>query len=721
MTTILTSTVHPFPEYPFGHPFDDHLYKEGLDLAELRNGRHYIRSVIPEWMYTPITCQNSGEYTPEGGAIRYQGVVVPGVPGLESVTIDGEYWNINWIADPSPNPDPDCIPEAVENIMDLRDQSARTAFYYIHGVKDVVIKDLHIIHTGEAVIGHTIFIENCHSVSIENSSFKGPVADHHIAIKNCDNIYIDNVEIAGTDQNPDPNIKEFALGGAISIGGGDQNKEVGTGISSTIIKNSYIHDFTHLSQAMVDRIGDKTQAHAQQNGYNLIDKPPLFNYDAVGIRSPGTGIFFNNYIENYGLEQQTYEYYDENQELIPVAGSVTGLDIGHSRGDEIARGENPLLEGYYDKIFKVERNIFDEVEHNKITGRFGTVYYKDLDGDGVDEEYPNQLLFSNNIYFNSFWNTYFCNTEVVFAFESYYFDHKLNNNPDQSLLEYRGCVRNPHYYDDDPGNDNTPDTALNDDARLKPITRYNTHYYFEENGLPGDARIRPNNFIVLPNKVEPQGTLNRVDYSFFYRDVDPTSLPVNPIDPGEFVDSFPEDLIRGDHNIYTFNVGLNYYTNEDCFIDENGNGVLDEWEEDNWDCHIRPRKWIAPTYMANSQYLMSFNIEKFVDPFTQGASSNYAIESYQQLQQGEYSELIGSKDPVCAQPMLDARDINPAWTYLFGVLCSDLKTAGSQQPLVLDGFDYLNGAIILDDYGLFRRDFYGNSRMGPDVSVGAFQ
>ena len=107
-----------------------------------------------------------------------------------------------------------------------------------------------------------------------------------------------------------------------------------------------------------------------------------------------------------------------------------------------------------------------------------------------------------------------------------------------------------------------------------------------------------------------------------------------------------------------------------------------------------------------------------------------ALEVYQSFKQGEYSDIVGDENNGCAEPMLDARDKNPNRTSLpdfdrlDNPICHHLKISGSQTPLFDEGFGYglsPNG-IIFDNYGLFRRDFYGNTRYdGTDISSGAIQ
>ena len=633
--------------YPFGHPFTDHLYKveanEGMSLADLPNGKYYDAERSPSLeLYDNIY----------GETDRY------GLPPIdntdlisfnyesETMTIEGGAWNIVWADDPN---DPDQqLPEG----EDFFDQPLgryidghEKAFFHIdcsdyNDVDNVYINDLHIINditsnpniapTNHPIPYRILSINNCHSVKIENSTFKGPVILNHIEIENTEHIYIDNIEISGTE---DPNASgTFYLGGAIAIKGGNQNQHVKRSISSTIIKNSYIHDFTARSQKMKDK------------------NPTYYNYDAAGIRSPGTGIFFNNYIENYFVKHP--DYYNTNSDSFGLPDpKVTGLDVGHSRGDSAALNSNSH-KYYSKKTFKIERNIFDNVRENKITGKFGESWQN------------NKLLFSNNIYFNTAWKAYFCFTEVVFAFESYHFT-KRDGTPDLNLLKYEGCPKGEY----DVDSDGTFDTD-NWGGKLMPITRYNTHYYFEESYDPAADRVRPNTLTYLTGDA--------------YENYQHVNAFGNPMEDqyGNIIRTLIEDLIRSDHNIYSFNLSL--------------------------DPTLKPNNWILGD--VSTEWDVKDN------------TNEDALAVFRRLSgQGHNSELIGSVS-ICENPMLEAREEtpNPFFKYLNSIYCSDLRNSGLSDPLFDDGFGYFH----YDYYQLFRRDFYGNSRglfTGIPISVGAIK
>lgn len=626
---VMISTQAFADEFPSGfHPFDDHLYGgEGAELYNLKNGKYYTQAsdpVVPIPVYS-VTERNGSPFE----FVDYSS---------NSITIDDEAWNITWVDNGGELP-------AGQDPYPIATGGLRDAFLSINctgmGVDEVVIDNVHITNVMTSrysiVPYRTIAIANCHSVIIQNSSFTGPVAQAHIQINNSDHIYINNVEISGT---LDPSGSgEYYLGGGIAIHGGDQNTDVGEGIHSTIIKNTYIHNFTEPSP---DMLAKKEKVEAWPN------------HDAVGMRSPGTGIFFNNYIENFHGD--------------------SGLDIGHSRGDDLAINGDASYEGYFNKTFKVERNIFDDVRRNKLTGKFG-------------EEQGNQLLFSNNIYFNTHWRAYFCNTEVVFAFESYYFNRNFDENPDYSLLTYEGCPRNGAR--DKYGNqiyDDNGDPILNTYAHLMPIKRYNTHYYFAENVQnPNEVRVRPTAFNYLKAT-----EINNYEGLIYVAGAWHEYL------------TEPEWLIQGDHNRYSFNVDFNHYIWGDTCNEEDGITPRNS----NAACKVKPTLWIDSPHS---------------DLLVTESGVFDALFRYQQLGQGIDSELVENESVVCYFPMLNARTDVPVYKSINNTYCSDLKVAASQSPLIGNGFGYTTFPVYTDDYKLFRRDFYGNTRFGSQVTVGAIK
>ena len=243
----------------------------------------------------------------------------------------------------------------------------------------------------------------------------------------------------------------------------------------------------------------------------------------------------------------------------------------------------------------------------------------------------------------------------------------------------------------------------NDDAQLMPITRYNTHYYFEETGFENNARVRPTAFTAFNNVSKPE----------YYQFLDVNGV----LDPN----TRPAQIIREDHNIYSFSVPLTYYTDYYTDYDDScdltsGNG-----------CDVPPAKWIDSDFP-------NLDVEK--GQLWDSVSGSYfdALDHYRNLAAFEidpslsYKDinigLVGNEDPICAEPMLEAMENSPSLTYIPQLPCSDVVTGGSQQPLRNDGFDYIESfpSTYEDDYQLFRRDFYGESRRGNIfITVGAFQ
>ena len=247
--------------YPFGHPFGDHLYEEGLNLLELPNGKFYPK-LLSHLDSEVINADGSIEY----GETIYQVNDRAKVPPQDSIyieeRIDGDAlvisenaWNIVWVEDGSGY-----------DLYEQDDYSTweKSTFFYIDcmtdGIKHVEISDIHVRHDIESSPGilptnhpipyKTLSIHNCETVSIKNSTFKGPVLVTHINIENTKHILIDAVEIIGTE---DPNAPgSFYLGGGIAIGGGDKREVLtkredgSSGTYSTIIKNSYIGKFTAI-------------------------------------------------------------------------------------------------------------------------------------------------------------------------------------------------------------------------------------------------------------------------------------------------------------------------------------------------------------------------------------------------------------------------------------------------------------------------------------------
>lgn len=315
-------------DFYFGDPFKEHLYKEGLDLAGLPNGKYYKKilwnsEVIDRFdsiVYKTIYQVNNNAKLP------HEDDIDPSDP--DTISISGKAWDIVWgelgdfleEGDYREPGDTRPVRYNQEQFVELGVWHKPT-FLYIdcmdYGVKHVEISDIHVKHnindawlnggvlrpTDHPIPAKTLSIHNCESVSIKNSTFKGPVSGTHIAIDNCNHILIDSIDISGTiDSYELPNNIVSYLGSGIGIGGGNKNEilerrdwrdgsPVTSGTSSTIIKNSYIHDYTGVSNYV--------------SGYDPndpINNPGAIpNHDAVAIRSPGTGIFFNNVFENYSV------------------------------------------------------------------------------------------------------------------------------------------------------------------------------------------------------------------------------------------------------------------------------------------------------------------------------------------------------------------------------------------------------------------------------------
>ena len=160
----------------------------------------------------------------------------------------------------------------------------------------------------------------------------------------------------------------------------------------------------------------------------------------------------------------------------------------------------------------------------------------------------------------------------------------------------------------------------------------------------------------------------------------------------------PEWLIQGDHNIYSFNVDFNHYSWGDTCNEEDGTPSNSDAA-----CKVKPTHWIGSPH---SDLLV-----------TEGVSWD-TLESYKQLGQGDNSELVENESSLCYFPMLNAQAENPSFKSLNSYNCNDLKVAGSQDPLIVNGFPYM---LFYDDYQLFRRDFYGNNRTLSPISVGAIE
>lgn len=152
---------------------------------------------------------------------------------------------------------------------------------------------------------------------------------------------------------------------------------------------------------------------------------------------------------------------------------------------------------------------------------------------------------------------------------------------------------------------------------------------------------------------------------------------------------------------------------------------------DNWN-QLSDAEQKAINYEYNNIYLPAFQ-EKFnVEEYDNGVEVLTPFEHYQSRgQEGNSAFSVGFYENGelfdCTDPMLDTQDVNPTIKSLDPdpEICGHLKTAGSQASLINNGFGYVDTGwpsyIIIDNYRLFRRDFYGESRYGSDVSVGAFQ
>jgi hypothetical protein len=156
--------------------------------------------------------------TEENGALPYPNNEFfpnnpdPFDPINQSNTIKNRAWDITWLE----LADGDALPSGVttNDVYPPSRGGQKLAFLNLDcnlypGRNKVVIDNLNITNLmfdiNAAFPHRTLSIANCESVSIKNSSFKGPVSQQHIQITNTKHIYIDNIEIAGTD--PDGNGK----------------------------------------------------------------------------------------------------------------------------------------------------------------------------------------------------------------------------------------------------------------------------------------------------------------------------------------------------------------------------------------------------------------------------------------------------------------------------------------------------------------------------------
>lgn len=271
------------------------------------------------------------------------------------------------------------VPGGVENHryeIDWQDTAAgdanyeRTFIYFDgNGTSDISIDSVALRITGSRYGKHSIFVENCNKVTLTNLYLEGPVDQIHVRIRNCKEIYIDRVEIAGREDPASPG--SYRLGGGIAVDNGSKGDAPAWVDSWVTIQNVYVHDFN-------------TTDGGSYLAYNA--NP---NFDAISIRSPGDGILFNVFVENW-------------KGLIEAGGKAfidAGLDFGHDR----------VASGYEGKTFRIERAIFDGVDFNKLAGRYNV------------PSANNRVFLANNIYKNTSWLDYSCSFEAFFSFETYFY------------------------------------------------------------------------------------------------------------------------------------------------------------------------------------------------------------------------------------------------------------------------------------------------------------
>jgi hypothetical protein len=271
---------------------------------------------------------------------------------------------------------------ALEITWDVSESSNyNTSFIYINNVEDITIENLYIKQMNDEQLGsYTIVINDCGKLHIKNVYISGPIRKSHISVDDCEEVLIENVELAGKAIEHDGN-EYYIMGGGISIDFGSKGSQPLREPKWLVMQNIYIHDFNFTE---ID--GDR-------------------NHDAIAIRSPGDGILFNTYIENWRLSGINDQGYD-------VSGS--GMDIGHARWE--------LGSDYTNKLFRVERNVLVNSPSNK------TAAY--------DWE-SNSLFFANNIYYNSSLLSYSCKTPIYQIHETHYIDADFAAN---EVWKSTGCT-----------------------------------------------------------------------------------------------------------------------------------------------------------------------------------------------------------------------------------------------------------------------------------------
>lgn len=240
-----------------------------------------------------------------------------------------------------------------------------TSLIYIKNCEKVIIDNILIVQNDPNYRAyHTIILEDCDTVIIKNSYFAGSVSSYHIRIAGSENIYIENNEIEGIDYDGEGT----RCGGGIFIDNDDgkdlpnrtyppYNPESSLKLKWCIIQNNYIHD-------NINYTGDWK------------------NHDGILIHSPADGIIFNNYFKNW-------------------THGDGAVDVGHrSAKDE-----------YKNKIYRVERNIFDNGKYAKIVGYRNTI-----------NDTNNVILFANNIFINTRLMDYHYNWDAYFAHNTFIFD-----------------------------------------------------------------------------------------------------------------------------------------------------------------------------------------------------------------------------------------------------------------------------------------------------------
>ena len=213
----------------------------------------------------------------------------------------------------------------------------------------------------------------------------------------------------------------------------------------------------------------------------------------------------------------------------------------------------------------------------------------------------------------------------------------------------------------------------------------------------------------------------------------------------------PEEIIQVNYNRYSFSIPLDYYDpaaqtsygrcendvetsfyRTACLVEPTFwissapiKNAANGYDPDNYDQLTEEQKY-AINKEYNLIYKPAFKAKFDVEKDTRTALKVYQDDHGQEVDSAFSVGFYGlGESLICSKPMLDVRQEILSYKFLDPdpKICGFLKTAGLQQPLIDDGFGYFNVPIVgvVDPYVLFRRDFYGESRYGTDVSVGAFQ